>query len=408
MRVLLTSEARFERTPDGVVWGPPACGRALWSRYLEVFSAVIIAARVADVKKAPPGSVEASLTDVEFCGLPSYSGLSGFMRSVRRVRGSISDAIQACPATIVRAPSPVAFLASRAVAAAGRPYGAEIVGDPNQVFSPGVFRHPLRSSIRRLATVSQKRLSHDAAAVLFVTTKALQREYPTRGRTYAASDVALDDFAFAGDEPLAWKRSRPFRLVTVGALDQPYKGTAVLLRALRELRRRGASVELRIVGAGRLMAALRQQSCDLGTEADVEFLGQLDRAGVRQALDAANLFVLPSLTEGLPRALLEAMARGLPAVATDVGGIPELLPPACLVPPGHPLALADRIESLMADDAGRRRLGDENRRQACGYHERLLAAVRTDFLRAIKEASVAPATGGSQPSFAAEAGGCSK
>ena len=387
--MLLTSEARFERAPDGVIWGPAAYGRALWSRYLEVFSAVVIAARVADVQRVTPGSVEASLTEVQFCRLPSYSGLSGLVRSARRVRGRIATAIQTCPATIVRAPSPVAFLACRAAAAAGRPYGAEIVGDPYQVFSPGAFRHPLRSPIRRLATVAQKCLTHNAAAVLFVTTKALQREYPTRGRTYAASDVALDDFAFADHEPREWKRSEPFSLVTVGALDQPYKGTAVLLRALRELRRRGASVKLRIVGAGRLMTALRQQSCELGTEADVEFLGQLDRAGVRQALDAAHLFVLPSLAEGLPRALLEGMARGLPAVATNVGGIPELLPPACLVPPGHPLALADRIELLMADDSGRRRQGEDNRRQARQHHERLLVAVRRDFLHAIREASAA-------------------
>jgi glycosyltransferase involved in cell wall biosynthesis len=390
MRVLLTSEARFERTPDGVIWGPAAYGRALWSRYLEVFSAVVVAARVADVRTVMPGSIEASLPEVQFCALPSYAGLSGFARSLRVVRDGVARALQTCPATIVRAPSPIAFLTGRAVVAAGRLYGAEIVGDPNQVFSPGAFRHPFRSPLRRLATAAQKRLSRDAAAVLFVTSEALQRQYPTRGRTYAASDAALDDSAFAGGHPREWTRPGPFRLVTVGALDQPYKGTAYLFSAIRELRRRGAPVKLCVVGAGRLMAALQGQSRKLGIQVDVEFRGQLDRRGVREALDEAHLFVLPSLTEGLPRALLEAMARGLPAVATEVGGVPELLPPTCLVPPGHALALADRIERLMADDAGRGRLGEENRRQARRHHERLHMAVRRDFLRTIREAS-APA-----------------
>ena len=387
MRVLLTSEARFERTPDGVVWGPAACGRALWSRYLEVFSGAVVLARVADVKDLTSGSVEASMTDVQFCGLPSYRGLSGFVRSIGRVRHSVAGAIHTCPATIVRAPSPVAFLTCRTLVAEGRPYGAEIVGDPNQVFSPGAFRHPLRSPIRRMATVAQKRLSHDAAAVLLVTTRALQREYPTLGHMYAASDVALDDLAFTGGEPREWERSGPFKLVTVGALDQPYKGTAVLLSAMSELRRRGAAVTLRIVGGGRLLPALNQQARELGLEADVEFPGQLDQVGVRRALDDAHLFVLPSLTEGLPRALLEGMARGLPSVGTDVGGVPELLPPACLVPPGQPRALADRIEALMVGDAERARLGNENRHRARRYHERRQVAIRSEFLHTIREAS---------------------
>jgi glycosyltransferase involved in cell wall biosynthesis len=384
--VLLTSEARFERTPDGAVWGPAAYGRALWCRYLEVFSAAVIAARVTDVRKVTPGLVEASLPDARFCALPSYSGLSGLVRHLPAVRAGIADAVQKCPAAIFRSPSPVAFLASRAVAAARRQYGAEIVGDPNQVFSPGAFRHSLRAPLRRLATAAQKRLSRNAAAVLFVTSGVLQREYPTRGYAYAASDVDLDDSWFADGERHPWGRSEPFTLVAVGALDQPYKGTEILLHAVGELRRRGKSVQLRIVGSGRLMTGLQQRSRELGLGSYVEFLGQLDRAGVREALDTSHLFVLPSLTEGLPRALIEAMARGLPAVATHVGGVPELLAPESLVPPGNTSALAARIEQMMGDDT-RDRMGRENRRQARKYHEGVQAAVRRDFLRAIREAS---------------------
>src|SRR5512143_1141223 len=60
MRVLLTSEARFERTGDGTVWGPAAYGSALWNRYLDVFSDVVVAARVADVERPSDGCVVAS------------------------------------------------------------------------------------------------------------------------------------------------------------------------------------------------------------------------------------------------------------------------------------------------------------------------------------------------------------
>src|SRR5262245_56172646 len=94
MRVLLTSEARFERTPDGEIWGPPAYGRALWARYLDVFSSVMIAARVAEVTVASPGSVTASSPEVQFCPLVPYSGLSGLLTNLTRIRASVESAVQ--------------------------------------------------------------------------------------------------------------------------------------------------------------------------------------------------------------------------------------------------------------------------------------------------------------------------
>lgn len=387
MRVLLTSEARFERTPDGAVWGPPACGGEVWARYLEVFSAVLVAARVWDVQEPSPASLQASSPGVDFCALSPYSGLSGFARHAGALRRRVAEAVRSVPAVIVRSPSPVAFLACRAAAGAGRRYAAEVVGDPGGVFSPGAFQHPLRSPIRHLAIAAQKHIARHALAVLYVTNEALQRRYPTAGRPYAASDVVLDDMAFASRPPRACRVSEPFVIVTVAALDQPYKGIAVLLDAFRTLRGHGRPLKLRVVGDGRLKAQLQQQAAEQGTSADIEFLGQQDRAGVFAALDSAHLFALPSLTEGLPRALLEAMARGLPAIATDVGGIPELLTAECLVPPRDPAALVTRIERLIVDDPHRCYLGERNRRRALLYHERAQRGVRRDFLHAVMSAS---------------------
>jgi glycosyltransferase involved in cell wall biosynthesis len=102
------------------------------------------------------------------------------------------------------------------------------------------------------------------------------------------------------------------------------------------------------------------------------------------------LFVLPSLTEGLPRALLEAMARGLPAIATRVGGVPELLPSECLVPPGDTGALEKKIHDVMYDAAALNVWARRNRDVALGYHERLLTPVRHAFLTAVRDASTIP------------------
>jgi glycosyltransferase involved in cell wall biosynthesis len=369
------------------VWGPPAYGRTLWTRYLDVFSGVAIAARVADVEEPSAGSVAASMASVQFCPLPSYAGLSGVISRLDGLRRTLDATAAACQAVIVRSPSPIAFLVWRSTTLRRRPFAAELVGDPDQVFSAGAFSHPLRMPIRVTAAALQRKLARDATAVLYVTRQVLQRRYPTGGVAYAASDAALDDLAFAAGPPRARRSGEPLVLVTVGALNQPYKGTSVLIEALADLRRRELPVRLRVVGSGPLMGDLQRQADAANVASDVEFLGQRDADGVRQALDSAHLFVLPSLTEGLPRALLEAMARGLPAVATAVGGVPELLPASCLVPPRQASALAARIEDVLRDEDVRQRLGEDNRRRATEYHVRLQAPVRREFLRVVRDAS---------------------
>ena len=383
MRVLLTSEARFERTPDGVLWGAAPYGAVMWRRYLDVFSSALLIARVTDVRRPSPGSVEALSPEIDCCPLPPYAGLGGLLRHLGPVHAAVSRSIRACDAVIVRSPSPIAFMTSRAMLAAGRPYAAQIVGDPDQVFAAGAFRHPLRVPLRRLATLAQQQLSRDAAAVLFVTKRVLQGKYPTRGRAYSASDVSLDDSDFDACPAHRGRRGALFTLVTVASLDQPYKGMAVLLEAIARLCQQEAAVRLQIVGAGRLLPALQQQSLALGLGSAVDFLGQLDRDGVRGILKSADLYVQPSLTEGLPRALLEAMAQGLAAVASDVGGIPELLPPDCLVPRGDAGRLADAIAAFMASDRWRATAGERNRHVASAYHEREQTALRKEFLRSV-------------------------
>jgi glycosyltransferase involved in cell wall biosynthesis len=389
MRVLLTSEAKFERTADGTIWASTPNGGSVWSRHLDVFSAVLVLARVADVREPSSGCVQASGDGIGFCPLPPYSGFGGLLRNGQSVHAIVSRAIRACPAIIVQTPSPVAYLAARLAIFRRRPYGAQIVGDPDQVFSAGAFRHPLRVPLRRAAAAAQRQVAHNASVVMFVTTNVLQRKYPSNGRVFSGSDVVLDDSAFVPEQPLRRRDDVEATLITVGSLDQPYKGTAVLLDAVAELHRSGRLVKLLVVGGGALMSELQAQAQSLGISAIVEFLGQLDRKGVQRALDRSDVFVLPSLTEGLPRALLEAMARGLAAVATNVGGIPELLPAECLVPPRNAVALARRLREVMASPESLMAMAQRNQEVARRYHDRIQTPIRRAFLLAVRDVSSA-------------------
>jgi glycosyltransferase involved in cell wall biosynthesis len=100
----------------------------------------------------------------------------------------------------------------------------------------------------------------------------------------------------------------------------------LLLNALACLRREGWDLELDVIGGGRLLPDLIRQARALEIDERVRFFGEVPRLAVSSILGKADLFVLCSDTEGLPRALIEAMELGLPCIGSSVGGIPELLP----------------------------------------------------------------------------------
>ena len=108
---------------------------------------------------------------------------------------------------------------------------------------------------------------------MFVTKNVLQLKYPPSGRVFSGSDVVLDDSAFIDEQPSGRQRNGTFTLITVASLDEPYKGIAILLDAVAELRRSGADVKLIVVGGGALLGELQAQAQALGIASSVEFPG---------------------------------------------------------------------------------------------------------------------------------------
>jgi len=194
---------------------------------------------------------------------------------------------------------------------------------------------------------------------------------------YSSIELAAADFADARTVPDA---RGDLHVITVGSMAQRYKGTDVLIRALQDCRRRGLRVRLTIAGDGKYRRSLEELAGALDMSRHVRFTGALPGPrAVRDELDQADLFVLPSRTEGLPRALIEAMARGLPCIASDVGGIPELLDAEDLVPPGNVPALADKIVEVASDQTRRSRMSGRNLAKAGEYRSDVLRARRVAF-----------------------------
>lgn len=168
----------------------------------------------------------------------------------------------------------------------------------------------------------------------------------------------------------------------------PVKGLDVLAQALPLLGPEAASVRVAVAGDGPDLEGLEAMAPPLPGGRPIQYLGM--RNDVPHLMAGADIFVMPSRIEALPMALIEAMGAGLPVVASDVGGIPEVVEngrEGWLVEPDDPEALARALSSLVRDGALRCRFGEGGRRRVL---ERFTAARMTEDYERLFEQALAP------------------
>ena len=144
------------------------------------------------------------------------------------------------------------------------------------------------------------------------------------------------------------------------------KGVEVLLRALAHLREQGSAPRLRVAGEGEHGAAIVRAAERFGVRDQVDFLGRRGPAEIRWLMDHSAALVVPSIYEGMPLVILEAMVAGVPVVASCVSGIPEVvLDPETgwLVPPENPPALAAALAEVLARPEEALRRGERGRQR---------------------------------------------
>ncbi|GHG01465.1 hypothetical protein GCM10017783_12070 [Deinococcus piscis] len=385
MRVSVVLEQRFIHTADGATYDNGHATYAHWERYLNTFEEVQVVGRSQLVTAVPPGYRRVDGTGVSVLHVPYYQGPVGLLRRLPGVLRTLRRGLEPQDAVIVRLSGLLGHLAAGVRKAQGRPFAAEVVNDPYMAYGPDGTRHPLRPLFRVILTRLTQMQCREADAVQYVTREALQRRYPPRrgGASFGVSDVYLPPEAFSAG-PRHY--SQPAQLaVLVGSLEQPHKAVDVAIEALAQLRRAGQNVRLRVVGDGPLRPALEAQAEQAGVAQDVEFVGQRSTPqAVRADLDAAELLLMPSRTEGLPRALLEAQARALPAIGSSVGGIPELIPDEYLVPAGDAAALARVWGALAADPEALSRASARNLNLAHEYADDVLDRGREAFRQVVR------------------------
>jgi phosphatidylinositol alpha-1,6-mannosyltransferase len=329
--LLLVVEQRFVRTPDGQVWTAGHYPYSFLGRYLTRFQRVRVLARLLEADTPPAKAKVSSGPGVEHAGIPDYQGLSGLVRCAIPSSLGVLSSFSGTSAVLVRSPSTFGAAVLIGAKLTRRPIAVEVIGDPQDVFARGVFNHPLRAIIRYLTTGVQRVACRHANAVCYVS-RILSQRYPSRAPSIICSDCELPPEAFVAEARSNFTAGK-LRIVMVATFAQRYKGHDVLVEAISIVLREFPGLQLQVdfVGDGALRDAVQRHARDRGIASMTTFHGFVaDDCHMRKLLDGADLMVLPSRTEGLPRVIIEAFARALPCIGTDVGGVPELLDGSCI------------------------------------------------------------------------------
>lgn len=382
-RLLFIHDHRFI-VHEGGVYSEGKLGYRVFSRYAAISAKVLVLARKRYSESVDVGSLEKSSGErIDFQFLLGEGWKASLSRYFFRNLRSIYKSVALSDAVILRVPSVLSILTMPLVFMRGRPYFVEVVGDPRSAtYSAlgGGVRGAIVSSFMAVATAWIVRHSR---ATIYVTSDFLQSKYPSYGHCSFASNVEV---LMPAKDVLEKRLKRLERknfeqtlvLGIIASYSNDYKGVDVLIRALVIMQDPLPGLRLKVVGSGN-SAPLLDLADQLGLRGSIEFVGILSRGEILKFLDDIDLYCQPSRSEGLPRALVEAMSRGCPAVGTRVGGIPELLQEEVLVDSEDYKALAQVILDFSRSVDLRRSASIRNFEVAMGYDAEKLEARRSEF-----------------------------
>lgn len=383
MNLYFFTESRFDSV-NGEIWTSQGFSMALWQRYLGKFNHVYVAARLQNVSEHSSDNLF-KLEDkrVSVIGLPYYIGLVPYLKAMGSIKKIINSFIHPGDAYICRVPGNIGTIAAECLKKKGIPYGLEVVGDPWESLSPQAFESPFARILQVVAKRQLQKITHNASAALYVTNHILQGKYPVKEGVFTtgASNVILRDDCYSAEPHKVVDREKnvQVRMLAVGTLAQLYKAPDVILKALAIVKSKGYNPFLTWFGDGRYRQPMIKMAEELGLKDNVNFVGAVKQDVIRKEFEQTDLFVHASRAEGLPRAVIEAMAYGLPCIGSSVAGIPELLSPEAIVKPNDVDRLAEKMLRFVENKQFAQSEANKNWDESKKYHNDILTERRLSF-----------------------------
>ena len=348
---------------------------SILKRYVDIFRQVTVVGRVEERSRVDNISL-ASGEGVEFIFLDSISNIGSFFGKRREYRHFLNSIINDYDGVIIRLPSEFGLLVSSIARAKNIPYLAEVVGcgfDAMRYYGgvkaklyAGLFFIKMRGAVA------------NASKVNYVTQEFLQKRYPTKAESLSISDVYIPtiDRDILSSRVEKIKSQKKIIIGTIAFLDVDYKGIDTAIKAISMVRE---DVAYQILGEGN-----PQRYQKMAKNIQIKFDKNLPQGErVFEWLDTVDIYLQPSLTEAMPRALIEAMSRGCVCIASSVGEIPTLLDKKMLHTPKD----IDKLSELISTVIDNRELQIEqaklNFNKAQNYCSDILDKRREEFYSSI-------------------------
>ncbi len=299
--------------------------KEMLERYSSIFEEVVVLSRQKEISSLDNKLTLASTDRVTFIKVPDFKSVKRYYLK-KKASAIVKNEVINADCLIARNSS-IASIALKYAKQYRKPYLLEIVACQWDA----LWNHSFKGKI--LAPYSYlklKKTAKEAPYVIYVTNEFLQKRYPTNGMSTSCSNVALTEF----DDKVLEKRLKKIKYIqenskviigTTAAVNVRYKGQQYVIEGLGNLKKQGiTNYEYQLVGGGdqRYLKTIAEK---YDVVDQVKFLGAMPHSQVFEWLETIDLYVQPSRQEGLPRALIEAMSRAVPAFGANTAGIPELL-----------------------------------------------------------------------------------
>jgi len=381
MKALFCHDHFYYRDED-VVLSKGQYHLSIWDRYLKRFDHLKIIGRDGGIADQHEAGINTSSRDgVSFDLFPNFNSLRGLLFGRKHIKNTIAELVSNHDVIILRGTSEIGSMAFAQAKRQGKYIVMEVVSCAwDELWYHGSLKAKLYAPYR---FYKQRQLAKDADATFYVSREFLQKRYPSCAPLIAAvSDVVVghDDLYERPTIPQA-----PFKIGMIGTLKNRLKGVQVAIEACHILKSKGIeNFSFHVLGPGDAQP-WQEKVNDLGLKNHVFFDG-IRESGVPvlKWLQDLDIYIQPSFQEGLPRAVVEAMAQSLPVIGSDAGGIPELIDRAWIFKRGKSSVLADKIETMINDENIMRHQSRKNLVTAKNYIYEDLMKTRDEFWTNVK------------------------
>jgi len=371
MNLLFVHDHKFILDGSGGVFSPGKFTLKSFDRYLEFFDEICIVSR-SDSQAANKENCDVVVNEkISFIEFPNLSVFHRrfIFRYLYKIK--LNLIVNKFSALVIRLPSEIGFLAAEIALQYNIPYVCEVVACPvDAMDGNGSIKALL---YKKIIERSMKKAVLNASGALYVTNFFLQKRYPTNGFTTNASNVEITDFL----PPKKHKNKEKYKLMLVGNLDSEHKGYDVLYQALDALDTQiNFIIEVVLVGYGEKYKIDKAYK-----NIQLVYTGGLRKNQIFNLFEEVDLYLQPSSQEGLPRATIEAMSRGLPCVVSNAGGLPELISSSFVHDKNSPDELAEIILILLGNENLYNTAAIENLACVKQYSSDLLKIKRRNFYK---------------------------